>query len=42
LRFYELIGFIVKRKQQLFEEYRIRLLKKKGEVLMYQTQPPLP
>jgi len=39
LRFYELIGFTIKRKQQLLEEYLIRcgLLKKKEEVLMYQT-----
>jgi len=38
LRFYQLIGFTVKRKQQRLEEYLIRrgLLKKK-EVLMYQT-----
>jgi len=39
LRFYELIGFTVKRKQKRLEEYLFRrgLLKKKEEVLMYQT-----
>jgi len=39
LRFYELIGFTIKRKQQHLEEYLIRrgLLKKREEVLMYQT-----
>jgi len=39
LKFYELIGFTIKRKQQRLEEYLIRrgLLKKKEEVLMYQT-----
>jgi len=39
LRFYELIGFTIKRKQRRLEEYLIRrgLLKKKEEVLMYQT-----
>jgi len=39
MRFYQLIGFTIKRKQQLLEEYLIRrwLLKKKEEVLMYQT-----
>jgi len=39
LRFYELIGFTVKRKQQRLEEYLIRrgFLKKRKEVLMYQT-----
>jgi len=38
LRFYQLIGFTIKRKQQLLEEYLIRqgFLKKKEEVLMYQ------
>jgi len=39
LRFYQLIGFTIKRKQQRLEEYLIRrgLLKKREEVLMYQT-----
>jgi len=39
LRFYQLIGFTIKRKQQRLEEYLFRrgLLKKKEEVLMYQT-----
>jgi len=39
LRFYGLIGFTIKRKQQRLEEYLIRrgLLKKKKVVLMYQT-----
>jgi len=39
LRFYEFIGFTIKRKQQRFEEYLIRrgLLKKNEEVLMCQT-----
>jgi intein-encoded DNA endonuclease-like protein len=36
LRFYQLIGFTIKRKKQRLEEYLIRLLKKE-EVLMYQT-----
>jgi len=38
LKFYELIGFTIKRKQQRLEEYLIRhgLLKKREEVLMYQ------
>jgi len=39
LRFYQLIGFTIKGKQQRLEEYLIRrgFLKKKEEVLMYQT-----
>jgi intein-encoded DNA endonuclease-like protein len=39
LRFYQLIGFTVKRKQQRLEEYLIRrgVLKKREEVLMCQT-----
>jgi len=39
LRFYQLIGFTTKGKQQKLEEYLIRrgFLKKKEEVLMYQT-----